>query len=72
MDKAIGKSGEEAASGSLIRRLGEVMLFTCVVALSCLAVIAVALAAPFVLAASAIAGLFAKPGAPRGWRPAGA
>ncbi|MCK5745020.1 MAG: hypothetical protein KAH44_02355 [Oricola sp.] len=56
----------------LARRLGDVFLFISVVALSCFAVIAVALAAPFVLAASALAGLFSKGAAPRGWRPAGA
>ncbi len=72
MAEPIAQQDEAVATGSLARRLSEATLFTCVVAFSCLAIIAVAMAAPFVLAASAIAGLFAKPGAPRGWRSAGA
>lgn len=72
MGEPIAKSGKQAASGPLGRRAGDVLLFVCVVAVSCLAVIAVALAAPFVLAASAAAGHFSKGAEPRGWRPAGA
>lgn len=66
------KSGEHTASPPLVQRVGEALLFASVIALSCLAIIALALAAPFVLAFSAFAGLFSKTAAPRGWRPAGA
>lgn len=72
VEKPIAKSVKKAASGPMGRRAGDIFLFMCVLAVSCLAVIAVAFAAPFVLAASAIAGLASKGDAPRGWRPAGA
>lgn len=66
------QSNEHAVLSASTGRLGEIFLFTFIIAFSCLTVIAVAIAAPFVLAASAIAGLFAKQDAPRGWRPSGA
>ena len=72
VEKPIAKSVKKAASGPVGRRAGDIFLFMCVIAVSCLAVIVVALAAPFVLAASAVAGLFSKGAEPRGWRPAGA
>ncbi len=71
VEKQVLKSGEDAKSETLFQRLCEILLFIGVIALSCLVVIAVALAAPFVLAGSAIAGLVSRGGAQRGWRSAG-
>ena len=67
-----GKIGDRAASARSINRLGEVSMFAGVVLLSSLAVAFVAIAAPFVLAASALTALFTERGSSRGWRPVSA
>ncbi|MEC9295579.1 MAG: hypothetical protein VX553_07755 [Pseudomonadota bacterium] len=55
-----------------MKRAGEALFFAGVILLSSLAVIALAIAAPFVLAASAIAGLLTKNKDAHGWRPVSA
>ena len=55
-----------------VRRVGEALFFAGVILLSSVAVIAVAIAAPFVLAASVIAGALTKKNNGRGWRPVSA
>jgi len=62
----------EAPRQSVVKRAGEALFFTGVILLSSLAVIAIAVAAPFVLAASALAGLVTNKKSARGWRPVSA
>ncbi|MEZ5893706.1 MAG: hypothetical protein R3C58_11280 [Parvularculaceae bacterium] len=61
-----------AQAGMLARRAGEALLFAGVIALSSFAVLALAVAAPFVLTASALSGIVAPKAQARGWRPASA
>lgn len=51
-----------------LKRMGEVLLFVGLILLSSLAVIAVAVAAPFVLLLSYVAGVFSKGRETRAWR----
>lgn len=61
-----------ANRGRMARQAGEAFLFAGVISLSALAVVALAIAAPFVLAASALSALFAPESRSGGWRQAGA
>ncbi len=62
----------EAPRRSVLKRAGEALFFAGVILLSSLAVIALAIAAPFVLAASALTGLVTNKDSARGWRPVSA
>lgn len=55
-----------------LNRAIDAVIFLGFLILSGVAVIAVAIVAPFILALSAIVGLFSKKSAYAGWRPAGA
>ncbi|WP_428407976.1 hypothetical protein [Hyphococcus sp.] len=74
-DSNAGHSGaavSDAARPRAVKRAGEALFFTGVILLSSLAVVAIAIAAPFVLAASAIAGFLTRKEGDRGWRPVSA
>ncbi|WDI30376.1 hypothetical protein PUV54_10435 [Hyphococcus flavus] len=61
----------EAERSSLLNRVMETALFACIVILSCAAIIVFALAAPVILAVTALMGYFSHKGGPRRWRQAG-
>ena len=74
MEKTVSISNEPKphhlpVAGRLAKRSFEIVLFTGVIILSSLAIAAVALAAPIVLTASAVAAYFPGKRAARGWRP---
>ena len=72
MDKSISTAGTDEPRHSAVKRAGEAVFFTGVILLSSLAVIALAVAAPFILAVSAVAGLLSRNKHAGGWRPVSA
>lgn len=66
------KKPEPAKKRSLLGRAGETAVFIGVILIASLGVIAVAVAAPLVLGATALAGFFYRDRRARRWRPAGA
>ena len=77
MEKTISKTaadaeGADEARPPAVKRAGEALFFAVLILISSLAIIAVAIAAPFVLAASAVAGVLTHKHGARGWRPVSA
>ena len=72
MKKAIVDTASNAVRSPAVKKAGEALFFAGVIVLSSVAVIAVAFAAPIVLAASAVTGALTKKNDTCGWRPVSA